>query len=766
MIKRILLLRNIGKFDSVDTGKDIGLERLTLIYADNGRGKTTLAAVLRSLADGNPDPINERKRANSTHDPHVVIEPNDTSSTLVFKDGSWSGTLTSLAVFDDSFVERNVHSGLSVSPQQRQNLHDIVLGPEAVVLSKQLDELVAKIETHNQQLHTKADAIPAWARGEFSVEDFCALPAIPYIDKAIQDAELHLSATQKQDSIGSAHGFDLLSLPSLDMDEIEKVLQMDLESLQTAALEQLQKHFRELGQGGEKWVSEGMQRIIELDGSASGAQCPFCAQSLQGSLLIEHYQAYFSEAYDKLKRTVGDTLDNVNGWHNENARIEFERKARVVSERQQFWIDFCRFERISLETSDMFQDWRAAWQAIVGLLNAKHAAPLEKMQASGDVQALVAAYRDRVNEVRELNEKLQEANTVIEQVRGQTAQTNVQETLEELNRLKATKARHLPEVAATCADYLQELESKAEAERERDRVRQDLNSHRQISFPQYQEKVNSYLENFGAGFRLELRHENIRRGSTSAYRAQIGNTSIEAVRANPGPGEPSFGSVFSAGDRSTLAFVFFLASLDQNPDLGNTIIVIDDPVSSMDANRSLTTAQKIRELASSAAQVILLSHNKPFLCKVLEHSNVESAALEIARTQEGSTLRRWNVSEDALSEHDKRHKTLQEFYDNNIGEQHEVSRAIRPHLEGFLRVVFPQDFPYGSSLGGQFINKCRQRLNGDRQILTEAKIQELSEILEYASRFQHDTNPQWAPEQLSESELHTFVKRTLEFTRP
>lgn len=766
MIKRILLLRNIGKFDSVDTGKDIGLERLTLIYADNGRGKTTLAAVLRSLADGNPDPINERKRANSTHDPHVVIEPNDTSSTLVFKDGSWSGTLTSLAVFDDSFVERNVHSGLSVSPQQRQNLHDIVLGPEAVVLSKQLDELVAKIETHNQQLHTKADAIPAWARGEFSVEDFCALPAIPYIDKAIQDAELHLSATQKQDSIGSAHGFDLLSLPSLDMDEIEKVLQMDLESLQTAALEQLQKHFRELGQGGEKWVSEGMQRIIELDGSASGAQCPFCAQSLQGSLLIEHYQAYFSEAYDKLKRTVGDTLDNVNGWHNENARIEFERKARVVSERQQFWIDFCRFERISLETSDMFQDWRAAWQAIVGLLNAKHAAPLEKMQASGDVQALVAAYRDRVNEVRELNEKLQEANTVIEQVRGQTAQTNVQETLEELNRLKATKARHLPEVAATCADYLQELESKAEAERERDRVRQDLNSHRQISFPQYQEKVNSYLENFGAGFRLELRHENIRRGSTSAYRAQIGDTLIEAVRANPEPGEPNFGSVFSAGDRATLALVFFLASLDQNPNLENTIVVIDDPVSSMDAERSLTTAQKIREIASRANQVILLSHNKQFLCKTWEHVNTGRIALEIARSQEDSTLREWNVREDSLTEHDRCHRLLQDYHSNSTGAQREVAQSIRLYLEGFLRVACPQDFPPSCFLGRQFINECRERLTGSTPILPATKLQELSEILEYANRFHHGTNPQWATEQISDGELRIFVKRTLEFTRP
>ena len=49
MISRLQLLRNIGSFDSVAEGANIPLARLTLIYAENGRGKTTLAAILRSL---------------------------------------------------------------------------------------------------------------------------------------------------------------------------------------------------------------------------------------------------------------------------------------------------------------------------------------------------------------------------------------------------------------------------------------------------------------------------------------------------------------------------------------------------------------------------------------------------------------------------------------------------------------------------------------------------------------------------------------------
>ena len=492
---------------------------------------------------------------------------------------------------------------------------------------------------------------------------------------------------------------------------------------------------------------------------------PLLCTTYGSVILIQHYQAYFSDVYSEFKRSISDTLMRINDAHNDNARIEFESKARVLDERQQFWTRFCQFDRISLGTSELFRVWRAAWHAIAELVTAKLSSPLENIPVSSEARGLVVAYESRIREIEELNENLKSANQLIAEVKKHSSQASAHEISEELNRLKAVRDRHLPEVATACADYLQELELKAEAERKRNRTRQELNSHRQNSFPQYQERVNAYLKRFSAGFRLELRHENIRSGSTSSYRAQIGDTLIEAVKANPEPGEPHFGSVFSAGDRATLALVFFLASLDQNPDLGNSIVVIDDPVSSMDSDRSLTTIQKIRELSSSVAQVILLSHNKPFLCKTWEHSSVESASFEIARYQGGSTLREWNVREDSLTEHDRYHNLLNEYCDNDTGAQREVAQAIRLFLEGYLRVACPQDFLPGSFLRREFTRLCRQRLNGATQILPETKVQELEEILEYANKFHHDTNPSWEHEQISDGELHSFVRRTLEFKK-
>lgn len=65
MITTLRLLKNIGQFHSA--ANSIPLAKFALIYAENGRGKTTLAAVLRSLSTGDPIPIAERRRLSATN---------------------------------------------------------------------------------------------------------------------------------------------------------------------------------------------------------------------------------------------------------------------------------------------------------------------------------------------------------------------------------------------------------------------------------------------------------------------------------------------------------------------------------------------------------------------------------------------------------------------------------------------------------------------------------------------------------------------------
>src|SRR5665213_2390078 len=136
MINRLQLLRNVGTLDSVDDGANIPLKRLTLVYADNGRGKTTLAAILRSLATGDPLPIAERRRLAAQHPPHVILDCSGGPPDAMFQNNAWNRTLLNMAVFDDVFVDQNIYSGLAVEPEHRQHLHELILGAQGVTLNQ------------------------------------------------------------------------------------------------------------------------------------------------------------------------------------------------------------------------------------------------------------------------------------------------------------------------------------------------------------------------------------------------------------------------------------------------------------------------------------------------------------------------------------------------------------------------------------------------------------------------------------------------------
>jgi wobble nucleotide-excising tRNase len=763
MIRRIRLLRNIGQFDSVDAAATLTLSRLVLIYGENGRGKTTLAAVLRSLASGDPLPITERHRLAAAHPPHVVLECDGGPPDAMFHDGAWNRTLPHLALFDDVFVDANIHSGLAVDARHRQNLHELVLGARGVALSRKLQELVTRIEQHNGSLREKASAIPDRVREGFPVDEFCALPELPGVDAEIEATERALAAARDQDAIRTAPLFETMGLPAFDAEALDRILRRDLPDLDAAAEAHVRTHVATLRIVGEQWVSDGMQHLPQANGEGI---CPFCAQDLTGSPLIAHYRAYFSAGYSDLKRAITDALESVRRAHAGDVPAGFERAVRVAGERRVFWSRFCGVPEVGIDTAVVVRAWNAAREAVNAALTAKQAAPLDRQALDQHARDAIAAYDALRQGIADLSDALIAANDAIRVVQEQAAGANPNTIARDLARLKATKARHTLEITSLCAGYLAEKEAKARTEGERAEAKSALDEYRTSAFPASQTAINVYLRRFNAGFRLDsVTSTSTRGGPACTYNVVINDTPVSVGGGTPSEGEPSFRNTLSSGDRNTLALAFFFASLDQDPNVGNAVVVIDDPISSLDDHRSLTTVQEVRRLSERAGQVIVLSHDKRFLCRIWNGSDATGRlALEIARDGAGSTLRPWNVDQDSVTEHDRRHVRLREYVTSGDGDRREVARAIRPHLEAFLRVARPEHFPPGTLLG-PFLGLCRQRFGQDGEILDAARTQELGELVEYANRFHHDTNPAWETEAINDAELRNFVERALAFVR-
>ena len=66
MLKKINIVRNVGCFDSFAGSSLDDLKKLVLVYAENGRGKTTISSIMTSLVNNDPSIINSRKRLGSS----------------------------------------------------------------------------------------------------------------------------------------------------------------------------------------------------------------------------------------------------------------------------------------------------------------------------------------------------------------------------------------------------------------------------------------------------------------------------------------------------------------------------------------------------------------------------------------------------------------------------------------------------------------------------------------------------------------------------
>jgi wobble nucleotide-excising tRNase len=685
MLDRIQLLRNVGQFDSVDAGAQLPLSKLTLLYAENGRGKTTLAAILRSLSTGDATFISERHRLSATNTPHVVIGANGTS--FFFQNDAWSANLPDLAVFDDLFVAQNVCSGIDIQTEHRQNLHELILGAQGVSLNAALQTHVARVEAHNRELRLRGDAIPAASRGPYNADAFCALERNPNIGQAIQEAERSLAAAKSAEAVRQRPQFANLSLPTFDVEAVNAALQLSLPALEADAAARVQAHFAALRADSEEWVSEGMQRIND-------DVCPFCAQDLGTSPLIKHYRAYFSQAYTRLKTTITDQIAAVEKRHGGDMPAAFERAVRVAIEAREFWRPFTQVPGVALDTAAIARAWKAAREGVLEALRAKQAAPLEPTGLSKQTTDAIEAYGKCVEAVATVSDALQAVNPQISIVKEQAAAANIAILTSELAKLKAVQTRYDPAIEPLCQAYLDEKTRKAQTEALREQARTALDNYRTAVFPAYETAINTYLRKFNAGFSLgSVSSVNTRAGSSCTYNVVINNVPV-AVTADA-DGVPAFRNTLSSGDRNALALAFFFASLDRDSQLAEKIVVIDDPMTSLDEYRSLTTIQEMRRLVPRVSQLIVLSHSKAFLCGLWQSADTTTrTAVKISRDGSGSTLSAWDVRQDSITEHDKRHAKVTAYLTTaNAADEREVAAALRPILEQFMRIAYPEDFP-------------------------------------------------------------------------
>ena len=98
MLQKILSIQSVGKFHNYSPQGDVQLRFLNLVFGENGRGKTTLAAILRSLTTNNPNFILERKTIGSSTPIQVRIL--DEQGVTNFTEGNnWDRVIPDIEIY-------------------------------------------------------------------------------------------------------------------------------------------------------------------------------------------------------------------------------------------------------------------------------------------------------------------------------------------------------------------------------------------------------------------------------------------------------------------------------------------------------------------------------------------------------------------------------------------------------------------------------------------------------------------------------------------
>ncbi len=753
-IKKVLSVKNVGRLVNC-TQKGPELNRYNLFFAENGRGKTTLCAVLRSFQTGQHEHITERKTISPTAgEPAASLRV--AAGNVTYDKKAWTATLPEIAIFDATFVARNVHAGEYVSRDHRSNLLQVIIGETGIGLADAVSKLDDAIRDKNSEVNKARKALQTHLPAGGNLDAFLALAADADIDNKIATKKTERDAAKRSDEIKQRAALSEATIPALPA-ALEATLAKTLADVSADAEKRLKAQIahHEMHDRGEAWISEGV-------GYLHDDACPFCGQSTKGLALVDAYKQFFSDAYAGLTEEIAQLRAQTEAALGDAALATLGRTIATNDAGAQFWKQFAA---VALATPDhdksIVDPARKLRLAALALLEAKAANPLSVIALGKDLETALKDYEAVRKLLGDYNAGVTAANVAIAAQKKQAQAANLATLEKELAALLLTKLRHDAKIAPLCNECTTLAADKAKLDKDKDAAKTALDKHADKMIHDYETTINKLLKGFGAGFTITNSKKTYVGGTpTSVYQILINNQPVDLGDGSTPLGQPCFRTTLSAGDKSTLALAFFLAQLDHDPNKANRIVVFDDPFNSQDRSRRERTAELLRKYGSECAQLLLLSHDPFFLGLVYSKlPKAERHCLQLSRAPDNTTtIEEWDVEKETQDGYFRDHAALSSYLLNGAKDLIDIARKIRPVLEGYHRYRFPHQFPDNEWLG-DIIKRIRDSAGAHPM---HPALEELGSINDYSKKYHHDTNPGKADaEPLNDGELQGYVQRTL-----
>lgn len=760
MIKNIIKLKNVGLFRHGCPNGAVAFGQTTAIYAENARGKSTFVTILRACHVSDVTRMIARRTIDVTDEPEVELLL-DNNAMLKYENGAWSGNVPDISVFDSEFVEKNVYSGFSVRTEQRQQLLEFALGDTIVPLKNRVDELSREIQEHTTNIRESEELLRGFA-APLNLQKFIDLDPIIDANALITERQKRITAARNAQQLIERSDPKTIKLIDFNLDPIFEVLSRHLPDIEDTAEAIVRAHLdKQRSEGFEDWISQGQVFLQTLE-------CPFCGQSVIDLDLITAYRSYFNKAYRDLKDEIAKLEKKIMSSLADSVADSAVAMAKTNAARIEAWKDQLEIDPPKLDGDALKEILVGARGVLIPLAQRKYVTPLEQLGTHEDVEA-VKQYIAAANEVlTEYNSKIAVIKSKIVEFKKKLVSEDTGKLETEIIELQASVKKQQPEVAQAYAGYLSAMNEKGRLEMEKDQTRERIDTLMQETLANYQTTINSILTTFGATFLIKNLSTDYR-GRVGEPRTQyclgVRNQEVKLGSVSDFSSGHNFTTTLSESDKRTLALAFFIARHEGDSDLASRIIVLDDPMSSMDRNRRHQTIRRIASLAIKCNQLIVLSHDAYFLRDLRDNLRyqrppITPMIIEITRVENGySAFKDCNLDELCESDYYRHHRMVAEYVEGSSSENiRDVAKAIRPLLEGYLHRRFPKDIPRGLMFGKIIADYIVPATSGPLLYLQQ-DVQELRDINDYASQFHHEDADSV---NIVDTELLQFARRSLD----
>lgn len=690
MIKRIKRIANIGKFRSCRPSTAV-FTPFTLIYGRNTYGKTTLGEILASISSGETIEIARRKSIPLAPHPmeaQVTFQCDDGKEREIqIQNGKWEGECHhgfSIKVYDDAFYHKVLFSARNITRENKERFSEFVIGETGVLKAKEIAE---KKQLKGQITREKGKM----EKDVFvSIEDMKAfISIVPDVDKVAAEKnveKLRAEYAELSDVVKNAEVIrnrkspQSISIPENPvslLNRLDEYLRKNIENIHEAAKQKLDSHVNSSHKenlASKTWIRQGLNLLLENE-------CPFCGQSLSGEALrlIDAYKDCFNDAYQSQLKEINTSLDSILeqitefNFNSVQLVIANNRAAlnlyKELAEKEEFGELYAGSEayvgQIEYSLPKLIEEYRIITAGVLDAIKRKREAPHEIIRTSS-YEAFDENYNQFERACNEYDKEISKINTIIDDFKNTTQTRTLHDQLQSIKAsgLQAAKILKRIELSNQCQDYVGYLKRIKELEIEIPRLQGELDVDQSQYLSKYFEVINNNFRKFGSkDFELEKALDNA--GHTPLYHLKVkycGHTIVEK----------DIDKVFSESDRRALSLAVFWSGISMlSPEEAkNTIVVMDDPITSFDRNRMTLAHKEFIEATKNVRQVVVLSHYEQAISNILSSFRTDDSIclIEIISSGSGSDLKLSDKNEFVKSELDKRREKLMNFSKNRTNE--------------------------------------------------------------------------------------------------